>query len=70
MIEVSIVIPCRNEEKFIRKCLNSIIEQDYPKENFEVLVVDGASEDRTREIIENCKLKIDLYPKFWRTLLI
>jgi len=53
MIEVSIVIPCRNEEKFIRKCLNSIIEQDYPKENFEVLVVDGSSEDRSKEIVKS-----------------
>ena len=51
MIEVSVIIPCRNEEKFIAKCLKSIIEQDYPKENLEVLVVDGASSDKTREIV-------------------
>jgi len=49
---VSIIIPYRNEEKFIGKCLDSIINQDYPKENLEVLVVDGMSEDRTREIIQ------------------
>ncbi|MBU4298553.1 glycosyltransferase family 2 protein [Patescibacteria group bacterium] len=50
---VSIIIPCRNEEKFIGKCLDSILEQDYPKEKLEVLVVDGMSEDKTREIIKN-----------------
>jgi len=50
---VSIIIPCRNEEKFIGKCLESILNQDYPKEKMEVLVVDGMSEDRTREIIKN-----------------
>jgi len=37
---VSIIIPCRNEEKFIGRCLDSVIAQDYPKDKFEVLVVD------------------------------
>ena len=49
---VSVIIPCRNEEKFIGKCLESIIAQDYPKENLEVLVIDGMSDDGTREIIK------------------
>ena len=50
-IIVSVIIPCRNEEKFIDRCLDSIIANDYPKEDLEVLVVDGMSEDRTREIV-------------------
>jgi len=49
---VSVIIPCRNEEKFIRICLDSIIANDYPKDRLEVLVVDGMSEDGTREIVE------------------
>jgi glycosyltransferase involved in cell wall biosynthesis len=49
---VSIVIPCRNEEKYISKCLDSIISQDYPKHRLEILIVDGMSEDRTRAIVE------------------
>lgn len=49
---VSIIIPCRNEEKFIEGCLNSLLSQDYPKESLEILVVDGASEDKTREIVK------------------
>lgn len=48
---VSVIIPCRNEEKFIGKCLDSIIAQDYPKNKLEVLVVDGMSNDRSREIV-------------------
>jgi len=48
---VSIIIPCRNEEKYIAKCLETILSQDYPKERTEVLVVDGMSEDKTREIV-------------------
>ena len=51
MIEVSIIIPCQNEEKYIGKCLDSIINQDFPKENLEVLVIDGMSEDKTEEIV-------------------
>lgn len=50
---VSVIIPCRNEEKYIGKCLDSIIAQDYPKDKFEVLVVDGMSEDDTQGIVEN-----------------
>jgi glycosyltransferase involved in cell wall biosynthesis len=50
---VSIIIPCRNEAKFIEKCLDSLIEQNYPKEKMEILVVDGMSEDKTREIIKD-----------------
>jgi len=54
---VSVIVPVRNEEKFIGKCLESIINQDYPKENLEVLVVDGVSTDKTREIIEKFKIQ-------------
>src|SRR5467141_1123132 len=48
---VSIVVPCRNEEKHIAKCLDSILANDYPKDRMEILVLDGMSEDRTREIV-------------------
>ncbi len=50
---VSIIIPCRNEEKYIGKCLDSIVSQDYPKEKMEVSVINGASEDKTKEIIQS-----------------
>ncbi len=49
---VSIIIPCRNERKYISRCLDSIVSQNYPKDKLEILVVDGVSEDGTREIIE------------------
>jgi len=48
---VSAVIPCRNEAPFIARCLESVIANDYPKDRLEILVVDGMSEDRTREIV-------------------
>jgi len=49
---VSIIIPCRNEEKFIANCLDSLIANDYPTDKLEILVVNGMSEDGTRGIIE------------------
>lgn len=48
---VTVILPIRHEEKFIRGCLQSIANQDYPPDKYEVLVVDGMSEDRTREIV-------------------
>jgi glycosyltransferase involved in cell wall biosynthesis len=48
---ISIIIPCRNEEKFIAKCLDTVISQDYSIENLEVFVVDGDSQDNTKKII-------------------
>src|SRR6266513_6408484 len=48
---VTIVVPCRNEEKHIARCLESILANDYPKERMEILILDGMSEDRTREIV-------------------
>ena len=50
-LEVSLVIPVRNESKYIENCINSIISQDYPKDKLEVIFVDGASEDNTVSII-------------------
>ncbi len=49
---VSIIIPCRNEEKYIGRCLNSLLANDYCKKYLEIIIVDGMSSDRTREIIK------------------
>lgn len=51
-IKVSVVIPVRNEEKYIKKCIESILFQDYPKNELEVIFVDGVSEDSTVDIIK------------------
>ena len=48
---VSIIIPCRNEEKYIEKCIKSFIEQSYPKELLTIIISDGMSNDNTRNII-------------------
>ena len=54
---VTIILPCRNEEKFIGPCLDSIIANDYPKNNLEILVIDGMSDDKTRKILKDYSQK-------------
>ena len=49
---LTIICPIYNEEKYIGRCIESIMAQDYPKDDLEVLFVDGMSTDRTREIID------------------
>jgi succinoglycan biosynthesis protein ExoA len=50
---VSVIIVARNEEANIDRCLAQIVGQDYPHERLEVIVVDGLSTDRTREIVKS-----------------
>ncbi len=50
---VTVIVPCRNEEKWIGPCLQSILDNDYPKDRLEVLVVDGMSDDGSRQVIES-----------------
>jgi len=64
MKQISIVIPAYKEERFIEDCLNSVYQQDYPKELLEVIVVDGNSHDRTAEIIRE---KFSFIHKLTRT---
>jgi len=47
--KVSIILPARNEEEFIGKCLDTLIKQNY--ENYEIIVIDDSSEDSTGKII-------------------
>lgn len=48
---ISVILPVRNEERFITACVASIFAQDYPQEQMEVIFVDGCSEDRTVELL-------------------
>jgi succinoglycan biosynthesis protein ExoA len=49
---VSLLVAMRNEEHYIERCLRSILEQDYPPELVETLILDGGSTDRSRSIAE------------------
>jgi len=47
---VSVVLPVRNEARFIQRCLESVVGQDYPDERMEIIVADGMSTDATRAV--------------------
>jgi len=49
---VSVVLPCRNEARYIAACLESILATAYPRDQLEILVVDGMSSDSTRRIVQ------------------
>ncbi|HVA95545.1 MAG TPA: glycosyltransferase family 2 protein [Candidatus Dormibacteraeota bacterium] len=49
---VSIVVPCRNEIRHIRDFLESVLRQDVAGMNVEVLIADGGSTDRTRQVLD------------------
>ncbi len=64
--KVSVILPARNEEKFIGKCLDSLIEQDYS--NYEIIVIDDSSDDSTSKIIsEHAKKNSKIIPVNART---
>jgi cellulose synthase/poly-beta-1,6-N-acetylglucosamine synthase-like glycosyltransferase len=50
--QFTIIIPARNEAANIKACVESILAQDYPKEAFEIIVMDDFSEDDTAFIVE------------------
>jgi glycosyltransferase involved in cell wall biosynthesis len=50
---VSVIVPCRNEARFIGGCLRSILGSDYSRRRLEVIVADGRSDDGTRSILNH-----------------
>jgi cellulose synthase/poly-beta-1,6-N-acetylglucosamine synthase-like glycosyltransferase len=48
---VSVLIPMRNEEAYIEKTLECVLNMDYPADQMEILVMDGMSTDRSAEIV-------------------
>lgn len=57
-MKLSIVIPCYNEEQYIEQCINSILDNDYPKTEYEIIIVDGGSYDKTLKILDEIKENI------------
>jgi glycosyltransferase involved in cell wall biosynthesis len=57
---VSVIVATRNEEKHIGQLLDSLVDQTYPKDRFEVLIFDGMSQDSTLQIVEKYKSRLSL----------
>nr|QNO41820.1 glycosyltransferase AglE [Methanosarcinales archaeon ANME-2c ERB4]QNO42776.1 glycosyltransferase AglE [Methanosarcinales archaeon ANME-2c ERB4] len=55
---VSVIVPAYNAEKTIKECVESLLNQDFPKDRYEILVVDNNSNDRTKEIVKEYPVKL------------
>ncbi len=53
MIKLSIIVPVYNVEKYIEECLNSLVQQNFSDEEYEIICVDDGSTDRSGEIAED-----------------
>ena len=50
--KISVIIPCYNVEKYIRKCLDSLVNQSIGVEHLELILIDDASTDKTVDILK------------------
>ena len=56
---VSVVVPCYNQEDTISRCLTSLINQNYPAEDYEIFLADNGSSDRSVEIARQfCRVRL------------
>jgi glycosyltransferase involved in cell wall biosynthesis len=55
---ISIIIPVYNEEEFLKHCLAAVFELNYPKDKYEVIVVDNGSCDNTQSIAKSFNVKL------------
>lgn len=53
MTEISVIVPVYNSEKYLSRCIRSLMNQTLPKEKYEILVIDDGSTDNSRRIIES-----------------
>ena len=60
---ISVVMPLYNEEKYIKNCIESLLEQDYPTGNMEWIFIDGYSTDSTRNILKSFQEKFPVLIK-------
>jgi GT2 family glycosyltransferase len=54
---VSVILAVRDEERFIGRALDAVRAQSYPSDRIEILVVDGESRDRTRDVVEAAAMR-------------
>ncbi len=57
---ISIVVGIRNEERYIEECIESLLRLDYPQNSYEIIIVDGMSTDKTRELVEKYPVRLIL----------
>jgi glycosyltransferase involved in cell wall biosynthesis len=61
MLGISIIVPCRNEEKYIGRCIDSLLRQEDAHLDREIVVVDNGSEDNSLKILDSYGSKLKYY---------
>ncbi|MCJ7792565.1 MAG: glycosyltransferase [Candidatus Marinimicrobia bacterium] len=56
--KISIIVPVYNGEKLIKGCLDALINQDYPKDKYEIVVVNDGSVDKTAQIVKKFPVRL------------
>ncbi|MGH9517610.1 MAG: glycosyltransferase, partial [Terriglobales bacterium] len=51
-MSVSVIVPIRNEERYVEDCLLSLLQQTYSPASYEIIVLDGRSSDKSKEIVD------------------
>ena len=59
-VQISVIIPVYNQERFIGRCLRSILNQSIPRKEYEIILIDDASTDNTTEVIKKYLSDIQL----------
>ncbi|MDP4812452.1 MAG: glycosyltransferase, partial [Saprospiraceae bacterium] len=55
---MSVVVAARDEEKNVSLCIQSLLDQDYPLDKYEIIIVDDFSTDKTAELIKNFETSV------------
>ena len=50
-VQISVIVPVYNQEKYIGRCLRSLLKQTFPSEEFEIIIINDASTDKTKDAI-------------------
>lgn len=65
--KLSVIIPTRNRSALLGNALNSLITQQYPKDDFEVIVIDNGSVDDTKAVVDSFIGKLNIYYQYNNT---
>lgn len=59
-VQISVIIPVFNQERFMGRCLRSILNQSIPRTEYEIILIDDASTDNTPKIVEKFASELQL----------
>lgn len=58
---ISVIVPVFNQEQYISRCIRSLLDQNFPKDQYEIIVINDFSKDKTSKALKNFKNEITVY---------